>query len=528
MRATPSSLLGQTYCAALDVGFALTFRFQFVLCKDRRDLPGFTARPFAGRFLHTHEALPVTEITDCDGVFLGLVLGYAIDGNTTLSDHHRLKIASEDIDLISKTENWIKKLGGRFLVLLDLPASSHRKIYPDPAGALGLVYDPLSGIIASTLLLCLERDIVPSTEARPDNELLSNKGLDKLLPDFDPETPVGGYGFGATPDRHVRRLLANRALDIDTLTEHRFWVPNPNLPSLSVDAAAEQIVATLRQQMQALCTLGPGYLALSGGHDSRMLLACAPDLSETEIELYCYATNWIGTLDVRVAEVLAETVKRPFFGQIADAGPKGTFMTNRAVARRNRQRFAIGSGLAHLGDAWWQRGYARQLRPDTFWLRGNFLEIITARVWPRLALTPSDEALHALTNTRIALGDEADIARKLSKLDEWRSSFPMDADRHLHDLTYLDLTLAPSQGAFYGFSRHTYLPPANHRSVFETAMQVPWEIRKHGLLYDAIIKQANPELFSLPLVGMVTYRARQLGVPARAYLEAQIAQIRES
>ena len=101
----------------------------------------------------------------------------------------------------------------------------------------------------------------------------------------------------------------------------------------------------------------------------------------------------------------------------------------------------------------------------------------------------------------------------------------MDADRHLHDLTYLDLTLAPAQGSFYGFSSHTYLPPGNHRRVFEAAMQVPWKDRKRGLLYDAIMKRANPALHQVPLVGTATYRARKLGVPARDFLEQKIAEL---
>jgi len=526
MTAAQASLLGQTYCAELGVGFSLAFRFQFVLSKAERALPGFVTRPFADRVLHTHEALPLTEITDRDGTAIGLILGYAMgEDGYILKGVERLDLSSQDTDAVEKIEHWAKYLGGRFLVFTDLPERKHRKIYPDPAGALGLVYDPKSGIIASTILLCLERDIDPDPECRPPDELLSNKGLKKLLPEFDPDTPVGGYGFGSTPDRHLRRLFANRALDIDTLTEHRFWSPNPDMPDLSVDEAADKIVSALQDMMLAFCTIGPGYFAISGGHDSRMLLACAPDLARTDTELYAYATNWIGTLDVRVSEVLADTLGRPFFGQIADSGPKGTFMTNRNSAMRTRHRFALGSGLSHLGDAWWQRGYARQLRQGNIWLRGNFLEIITARVWPRHDLTPSDEMLHALTNTRTALGDEADIARQLSKLEDWRASLPMDADRHLHDLTYLDLTLAPAQGSFYGFSSHTYLPPGNHRRVFEAAMQVPWKDRKRGLLYDAIMKRANPALHRVPLVGTATYRARKLGVPARDFLEQKIAEL---
>ncbi|WP_270730060.1 hypothetical protein [Shimia sp. Alg240-R146] len=529
MHASQPTLLGHKYCTALDLGVSLTFRFQFVLCKTPRDLPGFLTRPFADRILHHHEALPVCELLDREGTSLGVLLGYGMDQDgTRLADSHDLNISIQDADFEEKLEDWITWLAGRFLVLTDVPCADgdqgrSRRIYPDPAGSLGAVYDPQTGIVASTPLLCLERDIDPDRGCRPPDELLSNKGLRALLPEFDPKIPVGGYGFGSTIDRHLRRVMANRSVDLDTFVERRFWAPDPEMPDLTPAEAADQIVTVMQSMMQAFCTIGPGYFAISGGHDSRMLLACAPDLSTTEMELYCYATNWIGTLDVRVSEALAETLGQPMLGQIADAGPKGSFITNRNTAMRTRQRFALGSGLSHLGDQWWQRGYARQLRQGEIWLRGNFLEIITARVWPRHALTPQDELMHALSNTRVALGDEADVARKLGRFDDWRQSFPMDEARHLHDLTYLDLTLAPAQGAFYGFSSHTYIAPGNNRRIFQLAMQVPWIARKRGELYDAIMTRANPALHRVPMVGMATYRARKLGVPAREYLEQKIA-----
>ncbi|MGR3711813.1 MAG: hypothetical protein ACU0A6_01660 [Shimia sp.] len=528
---TSPALLGLSYCKSLDLGVSLTFRFQFVLSKAIHDLPGFVTRPFADRVLHTHKDLPVCEIVDQKGTRLGIVIGYAMDQDGQMLDRqHRLDLFAQDTDTEEKIEDWITWLGGRFLVLTNLPSSkastNHiRKIYPDPAGSLGAVYDPQTGTVASSPLLCLTRDIDPNPYCRPPDELLTNKDLKRLLPEFDRDIPVGGFGFGDTVDRHLRRVMANRAVDLDTFTEHRFWTPDPDMPSLTAVEAADQIVPVLQSMMHAFCNIGPGYFAISGGHDSRMLLACAPDLSKTEMELYCYATNWIGTLDVRVSEVLAETLGRPFFGQIAETGPKGSFIHSRKAANRTRLRFALGSGLGHLGDPWWQRGYARQLRQGDIWLRGNFLEIITARVWPRHDLTPQDELMHALQNTRVVLGDEAHIGRSLARLDDWRQSFPMDEARHLHDLTYLDLTLAPAQSNFYGFSSHTYIAPGNHRRVYQAAMQVPWQDRKRGLLYDAIMARANPALQQVPLVGMATYRARKLGVPAREFLEQKIAEL---
>lgn len=524
MHTDKSLLLGQTYCRALSLQFPTTFRYQFALSPSQRELPGFAVRRFGGGFLHSCPELAICEIQSIQGTPLGLILGHAIDDDgTRLHGTATLPLSTSDPDLAAKLQDWVTWLSGRFLVLLDVPGPTPlRRLYPDPAGSYGAVYDPDTGLVASSLLLALNRDLDPTPGYRLNDQVLGDAALAKLLPSYDPALPAGGFGFGDTPDRRVRRMMANRYVDLTDFTVHRFWPGSDDLPELSVTQAAEIIVRRMRLMMSAFCTDFSGYFAISGGRDSRMLLACAPDLSTSDVTLYCYSNNYITTLDLRIAQELADCVDRPLLAQLPLKGPKATLLANPKRAARLRHRFALASGLAHMGDDWWQRGYARQLKSGGLWLRGNFLEIVTARVWPKRAASRQAPLEHALERTRVAIGDAKDRAQKMARLQEWQNSFAFDDARHLHDLTYLDLTLAPAQTNFLGFNHLFYVAPANDRQIFAAAMQVPGQLRSRGELYNEIMRQANPRMGAVPLAGSVAFQSRKRQINARTHLEELI------
>ncbi|MEP2533198.1 hypothetical protein [Shimia sp.] len=468
--------------------------------------------------------LALCEITSSEGAPLGWVLGHAVDAEgILLSDRTKLPISQSDPKIADKVEDWVKWLSGRYVVLLDLPGETRaQRAYHDPLGSYGLVYDPQSRTLASSLLLCLDRDIVPSTNYRLQDSVLNDAQLSALLPEFDPTLPPGGFGFGETPDAHVRRLLANRYIDLTDFSEHRFWPGNDDFSPLSMPEAAEIIVHRMRQLMIAFCKDLSGYFAISGGRDSRMLLAACPDLSQSGIQLYSYANNYMTTLDLRVAEEMARLVGRPILTQIPESGCRGSFLPHKRRAAPLRHRFAVSSGLMHTGDEWWQRGFARKLKPGGVWIRGNFLEIATARSWPRRNQSLRNEMGHALENLRIGLGDDADRARKMAQLKEWSTSFDYDFERHFHDYTYMDLTTAPPQANFHGYNQQFYVAPASDRQIFRASMQVPGKLRQNTSFYDEIMRQLNATMHAIPLAKPTAYHSRRIGANATELLEDKI------
>ncbi|WP_197918006.1 hypothetical protein [Thiosulfatihalobacter marinus] len=521
----PAQLLGQKFCEALDLDFETTFRYQFVWHDSAHALPGFGTRAFGGRYLHVSPELHVTEITSREGTPLGLVLGRAIDADgTLLGERIRLGLSASAPDLASGVEAWVKWLGGRYAVLLDLPGDTPvRRAYHDPLGSFGLVYDPHNRRLATSLLLCLDRDIDPSPNYRLHDDVLADPQLAELLPDFDPDLPPGGFGFGETADRHIRRLLANRYVDLTDFAERRFWPMDEGFAPLSMPDAAEIVVHRLRQMMKPIVTDLSGYFAISGGRDSRMLLAACPDMTGSDLKLYCYANNYITTLDLRVAEELAAQVGQPMLSQVPGDGFRGSFLPRRRRAIPLRHRFAVASGLMHMGDDWWQRGFARKLDAGGVWVRGNFLEIATARWWPRRPGTRDEDMAFALERIRIGLGDAADRARKMEQLRAWANSFSYDHDRHFHDFTYMDLTTAPPQANFHGYNHMFYLPPGSDRLIFRTSMQVHWKSRQRTRFYDEIMRQLDPDMHAIPLARPAAYQSRGTGIGAAEFLEQKIS-----
>ncbi|WP_133169928.1 hypothetical protein [Shimia abyssi] len=530
MTGTSSLLLGQKYCDALNLDFENSFRFQFVLSPEQRRLPGFGIRRFADRYLHVSPELALCEITSVEGTPLGLLLGQGVDADgNLLKDRHRLEFSAYDTELADKLENWVKWVSGRYALLLDLPTQTPvRRAYHDPVGSFGLVYDPETRVLASSLFLCLERDIDPSANYRPHDDVMADETISSLLPDFDPNLPAGGYGFGETLDARVRRLLANRYVDLDTFKEHRFWPGDEDFEPISMRKAAQIITRRMRQTMSALCNNLDGYFAISGGRDSRMLLAASPDLTDSGIKLYCYANNYITTLDLRVAEEIAEVVGQPLLGQVPDDGFRGSFLPRKRRSIPLRHQFAISTGLMHMGDDWWQRGFARKLDKGGVWIRGNFLEIATARWWPRRPGTYEEDMDYTLERIRVGLGDDADRARKMEQLRAWSKSFEYDFERHFHDFTYMDLTTAPPMANFHGYNRMFLVAPGSDRLIFKTAMQVPARQRQQTRFYDHIMNQLNPAMHAVPLARPVAYQSRRQGVNATHLLEERINEYRQA
>lgn len=528
MSGTPSLFLGQKYCDALGLQFESTFHYQFVLSPSERALPGFGRRPFADGTLYLCPDLPLCEITSIEGTPLGLVLGHAVDAEgTLLAARHRLDLSEHDDALDDKLQDWVRWLSGRYVVLLDLPGTKPvRRVYHDPVGSYGVVYDPETRTLASSLLLCIDRDIDPSPNYRLHDDIMADEPLAALLPAFDPNLPPGGFGFGETCDAHVRRLLANRYVDLSDFTEHRFWPGEEDFAPMDMREAAEIVTHRMRQLMAAFCNNLSGYFAISGGRDSRMLLAACPDLTDSGIQLYCYANNYITTLDLRVAEELAALVGQPILAQVPDDGFRGSFLPRKRRAIPLRHRFAVASGLMHMGDDWWQRGFARKLDPGGVWLRGNFLEIATARWWPRRAESYEEQMEFTLERIRIGLGDDADRARKMVQLKEWAASFDYDFERHFHDFTYMDLTTAPPQANFHGYNRQFYVAPGSDRLIFKTSMRVDGKQRMRTKFYNEIMEQLDPKMHAVPLARPAAYQSRQRGVSATEYLEEKITAYR--
>jgi len=519
-----SELLGRKLTNDLNYHFERTFRHQFVLSPKKLVIPEFNHRRIGARNLYTCPDLPVCEILNQTGEEIGLLLGYAVDSDGTfIKDKVYLSLPTKRADAPAAIQSFLAGLAGRHVALVHLRGSKTvSRIYPDTASSLSFVYDPKTKIVASSLLLCLNRNIEPNEYFGLPASVYTCKGLSPFLPEKNPELCDGVFNFGHTPDRHVMRIMPNHYLDLKSFETCRYWPMHEIAVDLEVEEAAAIIVDRLRLITQGLFTNLDGYFSISGGRDSRVLLACAPGAETSRMRLHTYATNWMTTLDVKIAEAMADSVDQELIVQIPAGGPKGSYFPRPKRSARYAQRFALSSGLTGIGDDWWRRGYAKGLDNGAIWARGNFLEILTARFWPRKNLNEANSLLHLMGRVGVGIHDERDRMRKLGFLEDWVNSFNAPIEGNLHDLSYQELALSSTQPIFYGLNEQFYIGPASDRVVFETAMRVAPRVRKNSELYDEVLRQSNAALLELPLAKQIVFQARKANVGPEMLLDERL------
>lgn len=499
-------LLGTKIIAELPYDFASVFRYQFTLSPQPLALPDFEARQVGQYHLYTCPLLNTCVVEHREGDDI-IVLGYAIDADgVILSGSYRTN-PNQDI------EQFIASLSGRFCVLYSDKEKKGR-VYVDPASSYSVVYDTKTGIVASSLLLCLNRDIHPSERYSISQETYESRDIGKFLPEKDDRLPDTGFKFGHTPDKFVFHVLPNLYLDLSERRLVRWHTPSGFDDELSVEDAAEKICSRLGTVMNALSDNLRGYFSISGGRDSRVLFGCLNKDKPSNLTLHCYATAWINQLDIQVAEVMASAYGKDVLVQIPPAGHKGNYFPRRKRSFMMAQQVCLSTGFTKNSDDWWKRGYAQKLEPDVIWVRGNFLEILTARFWPKGKRGVDHDALYALRKGGTDVTNEAHFASDLELLEEWKGSFDHFPENRIHDLAYQELFLGASQPFFHGMNRQFYIGAASDRTMFDTTMRVGERRRMREELFDQIIRNTCPDLLDLTTPADVVRQARQRDVPA--------------
>jgi hypothetical protein len=518
------TLLARKFSDAIGAPFNEAFRHQYALSDRPLALDEFEYIRLGKFHIYHNPDLPVAAICTVDGTRIGVILGYATapDG-TLLQQETPLSSITSDATKFEAIEAQVLAFSGRFVAIVscDQGTNTQSRVYLDPIGALGAMYDARSRIVASSLLLTLNRDIDPNPLFDIPKDVSGIPEVAGLVPKPVSQTGFQTPSFGHSFDRHVEQLLTNHALDLETFTAIRtpLTVADPEL--VTPEAAADTIVDRLNSNLSAVFQQNTGYLAISGGRDSRMLMAAAPGGFGARFPFYCYSDNWITGVDLRLAQTLAEARDEPFIGQFKPGNSKMSHFPREKRSRYFQRRCAVANGLRGTGDAWWKRGYFRKLQAGSFWLRGNALEVVTARLWtPTIDAPPRKAMRHALRRLGLATDNRRVWDQMLQRLIAWRDTLPDDAQKVFHDFWYQELFLSHSQGEFLGYSDLIYFPPASDGAIFTAARSVNPGLRRTNVLYDAIIRAGRPELSQIPLTQDITRKIKQTGCSLESILGA--------
>lgn len=521
-----SRLLGQKISSDLSYDFSDVFRFQFVLSPDELDIPEFKFSKIGTRYFYASPLLHVCEMRDSSGDFAGVLLGQAIDETGMhLDGVIQLAEPQNGASPLEAFQTFIAGLAGRFVAIFkQSDRSETTQIYLDAATSFSTVYDTKSGIVASSLLLCLNRDIDPNPHYRISGSLSQFENLQPYIPEQDPALADTGFFFGQTPDKYVMRIRPNHYLDLATLETVRYWPTDTIEHDLSYQDAAQILVPRLGQIMGGIANNLDGYFSISGGRDSRILLACMPSAEQSKLMMHCYATNWMTTLDVKVAQVMADSAGAELLVQIPRDDPKGTYFPRKRRSLFMAQRFSISSGFTGVCDDWWRRGYAKNLDADVNWIRGNFLEILTARFWPKRKFDVDKQIYHMLGRIGASTDDQDHLKKNLGFVEDWFGSFQASISENIHDFSYQELALNASQPFFHGVNQQFYIGPASDRTMFQTSMRVPPDQRMKSALYDEMLRISDARLLDLPLAKGAVFRAKKSNANPEQLLDDELAE----
>ncbi len=423
-----------------------------------------------------------------------LVLGIAVDEAGALATDDRLgSVLTEGHDL-GGLERYIAGLGGRYIVLLK--HGKVRRLYLDPTGSMGAMFNRENGTIGSSLYLVLDRD--------PERS-----------PEYPEELIVSRYAFGYTADRDVLALMPNHHFNLETGEQTRFWPTEDMSLSYSsleeLDAGLKTVIARHTQIMSALTGAHtPLILPLSGGQDSRILMAIAAHAGLSPDYVFSHVTNYNTLLDAQIAAEMCAVTGWHLATLDAMKPDEAIAMPPRRIYRYLREAALARGRLNHAHPT--RRREHQMIQREMLAtnalpkggvvMRGHVTDISKAVLWRNLGIRSFAKSGPEGVKDEVAASrlfhDRPELAANpwvQSQFGAWRKTLPKAADDRVIDFMGLELYRNYSLGfSFYGFWRNFYMAPGCDRQIIQHLVSAPPLMRYRLQYNDRLIEQTTPAL----------------------------------
>lgn len=422
---------------------------------------------FAGLHLSIHPLLRVNRVQRGDTALL--MLGSAVHPeHTTWRDADVVAWLARS-ESPAALESAMAGLAGRFVLFARI-STGQPLVYGDACG-LRPVFYLMSG---STIWLASQPGLLERhAGARRDDDLA-------LLLDASPEGDV--WPAHRTPLTGVHMMLPNHRLSLDDGRSHRFW-PLAPLPTVDPEVAAQRMALLLRRIVLAVAGRGPVTIPLTGGYDSRALLAAAWPIRRR--------LRYLTVVDLATPSHDASIPLR-----LALRGRLSLrFRWSRPASTR-----AIKRQRAVTGHVWrdpnQHRGAAFSAAAGTTTLIANVAEVFRCAFYEG---GDAPEIISAELLSEYHGWDGEPVA--IEAFEHWLAGVPKDSGIHLLDLYYWECRVGV-WGALSAVSLESQVDafsPFNCRDLLATGLGTPVGHRKNPwLLQRRIIEILAPAIATIP------------------------------
>ncbi len=435
--------------------------------------------------------LPVVEVVDAKGGTFGALIGFPIDLDRREIPDQKWTVP-DDVDLTTESgvHAALGKLGGRFLWICQTPRLN--RIYPDAATQISCVWDHDAKAAGATAMAILDD---AAYAARFDHSMFATLG----------HGSISWLTAGLTAHSGVHRLLPNHYLDLNTWTAHRWNTARFETTTLAPNDVVDSMIASISQQIEALLNgVRKPLLALTGGLDSRTILACARD-NVADLKCVTIAPENMGHRDTRVARDIAETLQL-----------KHEILPNVNADRTAQEVYLRRSGHSCADSNMHHHASVAKLNAGHAFIGGIGADIAQAPYWY------DDDTLNSHISPKVLLARLGlpQHEKTLRYLSWWRDALADHPNDRILDLAYLELRLGPWAMAQYcaapGLVR--YAPFLTYDNV-KMMQALPPEWKQGRALGRAIVGRLWPELLRFPINARLAPPAAPFSAKTRAGLE---------
>jgi|GEM_PF-2074431 len=449
------------------------FPKQFLLAKTPLKIsPLWRQVQYLGWWLSLAPEVQLIKVLDSNDKTIGLIIGWPLFRGRLLKDGDTIRVASEEKGLAAEYE----EIAGRFLYFFQ-----YRKklaVVTDAAGLMPLVYSPEHSTAASTpavlqRLVRLEQD-------------------EKICNAFAEGKRETWYPFGVTPYLGVRRLLPNHRLTIaDGRCERFFPLPGDvelrGQPDVTIQDVCDIITQWVSENVKALVNAGHNVAHLTGGFDSRMILAASRDLYPRMRFQTIRQNDTRNRLDCHIAHRIARKFDLDY--QRLEFIPPDTEEMKDWLIRTGH---CIEDSISAFCTT------ARVYNQHCHELTGTCGEAMRAVFW-----YPGDDQLQELTPREFMHRVEIPVNEVTTDLcRKWLAGLPPGISvGNLLDIAYIELRVACWAGpSMYGHDiTYPSISPFSGARYYKAILSLPEKLRMENMLASAFVKSLWPELLQFPV-----------------------------